>query len=83
MIFHFYDNNTSSLPVNNVKHIRVKSQFDKVNQAVSPEYSAELKDEVDFWVENRKAFIYNNKEPQPPIPTGVKSDSNGWYWGDK
>jgi len=80
--FHFYDNNTSSLPVNNVKHIRVKSQFDKVNQAVSPEYSAELKDEVDFWVENRKAFIFNN-QPQPPIPTGVKSDSNGWYWGDK
>ncbi len=80
--FHYYDLNTSSLPVHNSKHIRVRSQHDRTNQALSPEYSAELKDEVDFWVENRKAFIHSN-QPQPPLPTGDKSNSTGWYWGDK
>ena len=77
---HYYGTNSSSLPLHNTKHIRVKSHVDKVNQAISPEYSAELKDEVDFWVENRKSFIHNS-HPQPPLPTGDKISSTGWYWG--
>lgn len=79
--FHNYGLNTSSLPVQNSRHIRVKSQLDRINQAISPEYSSELKDEVDFWVENRKSFIHNSNKPHPPLPTD-KSNSTGWYWGD-